>query len=79
MGRDHLTNEILSHRTVSIHAPTWGATLTSAANVIGLECFNPRAHVGRDPKYNVYVKTYTSFNPRAHVGRDIIYRFSFHQ
>ena len=33
---------------VSIHAPTWGATChhTILGNV---NCFNPRAHVGRDP------------------------------
>ncbi len=32
---------------VSIHAPTWGATMRSRAS-ISVSSFNSRAHVGRD-------------------------------
>ena len=34
------------------------------------KCFNPRAHVGRDDRYQYYHRSQCSFNPRAHVGRD---------
>ena len=37
------------HRIVSIHAPTWGATPHSYSGADWYYCFNPRAHVGRDP------------------------------
>ena len=33
---------------VSIHAPTWGATIAMAFLCFFLTGFNPRAHVGRD-------------------------------
>ncbi len=33
---------------VSIHAPTWGATLNKQRNTDLRQGFNPRAHVGRD-------------------------------
>ena len=36
-----------AHR-VSIHAPTWGATLSCRCHKNKPSCFNPRAHVGRD-------------------------------
>ena len=33
---------------VSIHAPTWGATIEKLLHDVALVSFNPRAHVGRD-------------------------------
>ena len=33
---------------VSIHAPTWGATIYYCHCTAVAYCFNPRAHVGRD-------------------------------
>jgi len=48
-GRDGdkvMANTIL---TVSIHAPTQGATQSDRRNASGHDCFNPRAHAGRDP------------------------------
>jgi len=33
---------------VSIHAPAWGATKTRSFYYSFLNCFNPRARVGRD-------------------------------
>ena len=35
-------------------------------------CFNPRAHVGRDPPAPTLLMACGSFNPRAHVGRDLL-------
>ena len=37
-------------RTVSIHAPTQGATSAQAAEWVGLGRFNPRTHAGCDPR-----------------------------
>ena len=37
-----------------------------------LLCFNPRAHVGRDPFAPARCVMQAGFNPRAHVGRDRI-------
>ena len=34
------------------------------------DCFNPRAHVGRDVDISNLLRTGRCFNPRAHVGRD---------
>ena len=59
-------------RFVSIHAPTWGATRAKGFAEVVENCFNPRAHVGRDDKGSISETADTaSFNPRAHVGRDI--------
>ena len=38
-----------SEAYVSIHAPTWGATFLCCWLSFCASCFNPRAHVGRDP------------------------------
>ena len=59
--------------TVSIHAPTWGATLPFIDPFSTYSCFNPRAHVGRDTNEVSFFHSKTSFNPRAHVGRDVTF------
>ena len=46
-GATMLNVETVTHNIVSIHAPTWGATQPSKARPPS-QCFNPRAHVGRD-------------------------------
>ena len=48
---------------VSIHAPTWGATLHDAKAVVKYLSFNPRAHVGRD---NLSAWFYPIFNVSIH-------------
>ncbi|ENO88262.1 hypothetical protein C665_02527 [Thauera aminoaromatica S2] len=45
---DHLPDARRVHRTVSIHAPTGGATHLSRRHVPSTVSFNPRAHGGRD-------------------------------
>ena len=35
--------------SISIHAPTWGATLRNIHRITGSPNFNPRTHVGCDP------------------------------
>ena len=58
--------------TVSIHAPTWGAT-PSLADAPPAHSFNPRAHVGRDQVCRGHLPLSRGFNPRAHVGRDRVF------
>ena len=48
VGRDHIFLGEFPHFPVSIHAPTWGATLLQVHQEQGDVRFNPRAHVGRD-------------------------------
>ena len=47
-----------------------GARRTICAYGVRCTCFNPRAHVGRDPVFLRSTSLSLSFNPRAHVGRD---------
>ena len=39
---------VLYHAVVSIHAPAWGATLSSKPTCMAATCFNPRSRVGSD-------------------------------
>ena len=57
---------------VSIHAPTWGATIDLFYKIKCL-CFNSRAHVGRDDCRLLMAFFAMRFNSRAHVGRDTIF------
>ena len=47
VGRDEAKGPDYQGELVSIHAPTWGATLRSVC-IACVTSFNPRAHVGRD-------------------------------
>ena len=40
--------QFFAERTVSIHAPAWGATRKKSSELQGSISFNPRARVGRD-------------------------------
>ena len=56
--------------SVSIHAPTRGATQNSAILWSLRGCFNPRTHTGCDYE-NFFTPVATSrFNPRTHTGCD---------
>ena len=56
-------------QTVSIHAPTGGAT--GLALITGHPaCFNSRAHGGRDGRSSPGARATGGFNSRAHGGRD---------
>ena len=47
-GRDGITSRSSSAETISIHAPTRGATVAGIASQADDANFNPRAHAGRD-------------------------------
>jgi len=69
-GRDGALDDTLAFESISIHAPTRGATSGNLRLCGGYTDFNPRAHAGRDlgpgrPPLNIRY-----FNPRAHAGRD---------
>ncbi len=69
VGRDPSVTTPRGTFTVSIHAPTWGATVEQSLESRSTG-FNPRAHVGRDPVIEAEAVSLWCFNPRAHVGRD---------
>ena len=56
--------------SVSIHAPTGGATANRPSLATLLIGFNPRAHGRRDTLLANGEKITFSFNPRAHGRRD---------
>ncbi len=55
---------------ISIHAPTWGATLDRFGFKNWLSNFNPRTHVGCDMTLKYITLFKVNFNPRTHVGCD---------
>ena len=70
-GRDWTRPRPLrDRRTVSIHAPTGGATSSPPSRTCCATSFNPRAHGGRDLSLLTVMPAAESFNPRAHGGRD---------
>ena len=71
-GRDAVAESADIAETVSIHAPTRGATLPQRV-VFKPTGFNPRAHAGRDINYYKTYDDAISFNPRAHAGRDYLH------
>ena len=48
VGCDRLSSLYKSYCKVSIHAPTWGATLYRSMYCVRASSFNPRTHVGCD-------------------------------
>ena len=59
------------HTTVSIHAPTWGAT-SYARDASCISCFNPRTHMGCDRRCRPPSRRLSGFNPRTHMGCDLM-------
>ena len=57
--------------TISIHAPTWGATTLFSSSSFFSSDFNPRTHVGCDFLFTYFVNSLRNFNPRTHVGCDV--------
>ena len=61
-GRDEIRNRRRTEASsVSIHAPTRGATSGLLSIQYLFRCFNPRAHAGRDWEYGVMVSVKTQF------------------
>ena len=48
MGSDVLVERHKFNLLVSIHAPTWGATVHCHCSLLDAACFNPRSHMGSD-------------------------------
>ncbi len=65
----------MAEASVSIHAPTRGATDMTASTAGANSRFNPRAHAGRDRFPLESLTLQSSFNPRAHAGRDAPRRY----
>ena len=61
----------MAFRGVSIHAPAWGATRSSALNDCWPVRFNPRPRVGGDAGTSWRSPKCCSFNPRPRVGGDV--------
>ena len=73
-GVRHATKmPVLKQRTVSIHAPAWGATSKLGYNV-SLRSFNPRTRVGCDRKNGRMERGSLCFNPRTRVGCDLFFK-----
>ena len=58
--------------TISIHAPTRGATSAARAFPVSLIHFNPRSHAGSDDIVILYYSVTLYFNPRSHAGSDFV-------
>ncbi len=69
-GRDDTDRFLRAAISISIHAPTRGATAASPMRHPTVEHFNPRAHEGRDAIRLRHGTQFVDFNPRAHEGRD---------
>ena len=61
-----------AHRrsSVSIHAPTRGATRRHSESARSFACFNPRTHEGCDSPLPTQLQHLRRFNPRTHEGCD---------
>ena len=60
---------VLIALSVSIHAPTRGATCLTSSNQTHM-CFNPRPHAGGDDQGFINRVCKRCFNPRPHAGGD---------
>jgi len=72
MGRDYLGLGWGVRHIVSIHAPTWGATMSLSMMILKQRFQSTRPHGARRRFQGQRARIKGSFNPRAHMGRDII-------
>ena len=56
--------------TISIHAPTRGATVLFDGKNGKINYFNPRSHKGSDQIFQIFFCNIQNFNPRSHKGSD---------
>ena len=68
---DKGTKERIRSITISTHAPTRGATLSTGNLLLWMENFNPRSHEGSDHVCVIWkIWNVVNFNPRSHEGSD---------
>ena len=70
VGCDHFETRYSITFHISIHAPSWGATLLTSFSRPRKSNFNPRTLVGCDILKSIYNTLYIYFNPRTLVGCD---------
>ena len=72
MGSDRSACWYDNHcKYISIHAPAWGATFTSARNFSASKHFNPRSRMGSDTRRLLDLPCKICyFNPRSRMGSD---------
>ena len=64
--------KMVAEATVSIHAPTRGATRKRRLSRDDYESFNPRSHAGSDAQESATKQGAVCFNPRSHAGSDMM-------
>ena len=69
-GRDLCTPQAHLYSSISIHAPTRGAT-SRRRRILPLSLFQSTRPHGARRRARVHQKEYRHFNPRAHTGRDV--------
>ncbi len=68
--RPQRNHPLTPEQSISIHAPAWGATLTSPAPAKPSTDFNPRTRMGCDKTRNRSKAEIQYFNPRTRMGCD---------
>ena len=69
-ARHEKPQHLLPSFQVSIHAPAWGATVSSTISRLAHDGFNPRARMGRDLAGRKNNSEHSCVNPRSRIGRD---------
>ena len=70
-----MTIAVIADDTISIHAPTQGATGGADTNVCRFADFNPRSHARSDKATRVKGGIVLNFNPRSHARSDYIHEY----
>ena len=73
-GSDPTEEKKQAKTSVSIHAPTKGATVRRQWLRRLCLCFNPRSHEGSDQSCGYIQSGFQCFNPRSHEGSDPVCR-----
>ena len=68
-----------SRHSISIHAPTRGATMGDGSYSSENCDFNPRSHEGSDSAHRLHYGIIFHFNPRSHEGSDARYTYDSSQ